>query len=384
MAKTSSSSKRAASKSKTAPSKKKVSKASSKTTKAATKRPAAKTKSNRKVAAKKTTVAKRSPVSRPRKQQPALLSGSEVMLNLHNEHKYISKLLDLFSEELQEYNLHSLPDYNILYEIVNYLHTVADRTHHPRENIIFKKLSELDEDYRRESESQIMKHESLEQKTASLLDSLKILTKDKKSESVENFQYRCEEFLKAQRAHLDVEESKIFPRIVEIFSDDDWQEILPDIQPKHDPVFGEKVERPYRELYRHLSERMERAAEEFTLAEFIGLNTFTETVGAISTSSSNIVSIFRNHGRKAVQHDMVAFRRLWRSRSRKPQDYLSVSVDCMLNNFDTWAECMREMGTILRQTRTQIAEPYHSRIRLYHDIQQDNHQEVPALKKQAS
>lgn len=330
--------------------------------------------------AKKVAVKTQRKTAEPRRQanssQATLLSGSEVMLNLHNEHKYISKLLDLFSEELQEFEIHSLPDYNILFEIVSYLHNVSDHSHHPREDIIFKKLSNLDEDFRQECESLIIRHESLEQKTAALLESLKILSKNKKSESVENIQFRCKDFLNAQRAHMDTEESKIFPRIMEVFSHEDWQAILPDIQPQHDPMFGDRVERRYRHLYDYLSERMELAADEFTLAEFIGLNTFTETLGAFSTSVSDISHSFKSYGRKAVQNDTLAYRQLWRSGTRKPQDYMSVTVDCMLNSFDTWADCMRDVGVILRQTRGQIAEPYQTRTRLYHDMHE--HQSLKA------
>jgi hypothetical protein len=93
-----------------------------------------------------------------------------------------------------------------------------------------------------------------------------------------------------------------------------------------------------------------------------------ENIGAIATYSNSIGKVLSQHFRHAYKGNVVAYRKLWRAKSRNATDYISVTVDCVLNNYDTCTDAMRDVGKILRKARTQIAEPYTSRLRIYHDM----------------
>ena len=301
-------------------------------------------------------------------QRPVkLLSAPEIMLHLHNEHKYMTKLLNVLNEQLVMVNVGQIPDFRIMYEVAHYLSTFSDVTHHPHEDIIYRKLADRDSTIKGEVENLLIEHESTSKKTDSLLNSLKDALNNPTFEAAERLRFRCEDYIATLNNHMDLEESLVFPRIREVLTDDDWTDIINEIQPQHDPLFGKTVEKRYEELFDAITSEVERAAEEFTLAEFVGLNATMENIGVIATYTNRIGSIVNQRVRQAYKGNAVAFRKLRRASSTSPRDYVSVTVDCMLNNFDTYTDTLRDIGRVLRKARSQIAEPYSSRLRIYHD-----------------
>ena len=319
----------------------------------------------------KTVKAKRK-INAIHEKDEKLMKGPQVILNLHNEHKYMSKLLDVVSEQLDALQQGLTPDYSIMSDVVFYLENISDRSHHPREDIIYKRLVEVDESYRTDIESLFIGHETIAQKTTVLLQSLKKVIADESVENIESVKFHCEDYLSTLHGHMDVEERKIFPRVLELFNEEEWTDIISDIQPNNDPLFGKKVEHRYQNLYDYLSNRVEDAAEDFTLAQFIGLTAFTEIVGTVSKTASTIKDLVAEKARKEMKNDTAAYKRLWKARNRKVKDYFNLSIDCMLNGFDTYAECVTEVSVILRRSRDQISEPYSSRIKLYQEMMQDH------------
>jgi len=301
-------------------------------------------------------------------QRPVkLLSAPEIMLHLHNEHKYMTKLLNVLNEQLVMVNVGQIPDFGMMYEVAHYLSTFSDATHHPHEDVIYKKLALRDSSIKGEVENLLIEHESTSKKTESLLGSLRKAVENPSFEAAERLRFRCEDYIETLNNHMDLEESLVFPRIREVLTEEDWTDIINEIQPGNDPLFGKTVEKRYEELFDAISSEVERATEEFTLAEFIGLNATMENIGVIATYSNRIGGIVNQRFRQAYRGNGVAFRKLRRASTSKPSDYISVTVDCFLNNFDTYTDTLRDIGRVLRKARTQIAEPYSSRLRIYHD-----------------
>jgi len=301
-------------------------------------------------------------------QRPVkLLTAPQIMLHLHNEHKYMTKLLNILNEQLEMVKVGQIPDFNIMYEVAHYLNTFSDVSHHPHEDVIYKKLSQRDASIKGEVENLLIEHESTSKKTESLMQSLKEALEAPSFELAESLQFRCEDYVSTLNNHMDLEESLVFPRIREVLTEEDWADIINEIQPDNDPLFGKKVEQRYQELFEAISGEVERATEEFTLAEFIGLNATMENIGVIATYTNSITKIIGQRFQQARKGNAVAFRTLRKAHGTKPRDYVSVTVDCVLNNFDTYTDTLRDIGRVLRKARTQIAEPYSSRLRIYHD-----------------
>lgn len=315
----------------------------------------------------KTSVAKTKKTALPQKPVK-ILAAREIMLHLHNEHKYMSKLLNLLREQMELIDKGETPDLAIMGDVARYMSEYSDTFHHPKEDVIYKKFSECHDSHKAEVVNLLIDHEAANKKTETLLVSIRHAQKDTSRDSLKILRLRCEDYIASMNRHMDLEESQIFPRVLEALSEDDWVDIINEIQPDVDPLFGRIVEQRYQDLSRAISSEMERAAEDFAMAELVGLGAAMENIGAIATFGSGIGKVLSQHFSQAYKDNAVAYRKLRRAKSRNAADYISVTVDCMLNNYDTCTDAMRDIGKILRKARTQIAEPYTSRLRIYHDM----------------
>jgi hemerythrin-like domain-containing protein len=328
---------------------------------------------------KKSSRSKAKPVGNPalselpavvdaRRAATKMLSAREIMLHLHNEHKYITKLLNILREQFELIDKGQLPDLEIMYDIARYMNEYSDTSHHPKEDVIYRKLSESDDSHKYDVVNLLIEHESLSRKTETLLNSIRDSQKNPEKNNLKILRLRCEDYIVSMNGHMDMEESQIFPRVLEVLTENDWIDIINEIQPGADPLFGKNIEKQYQALFHAISMEMERATDDFAMAELVSLGAFMENIGAIATYGNKIGNVVSKRFKQAYKGNAVAFRKLKKAKSKSPGDYVSVTVDCMLNNFDTCTESMRDIGLILRKARAQIAEPYTSRLRIYHDM----------------
>lgn len=304
------------------------------------------------------------PLSKPEK----LLSAREIMLHLHNEHKYMSKLLNVLNEQRALIEDGEVPDLAIMQDIARYMHEYSDVSHHAKEDVIYGKLATIDEVQKSDIVNLLIDHEASSKKTEALTQCIESTMQDPSRDNLEILKLRCEDYITSMNRHMDHEESQVFPLILETLSEDDWADIINDIQPANDPLFGQLVAQKYENLMNAISSEMERAAEDFAMAEWVGLGASMESIGLIATYGNAITKTISQHCKQAWKSNAVAFRKLRQSKSHSVGDYASVTVDCMLNNYDSYTDVMYDIGKILRKARAQMAEPYTTRLRIYHDM----------------
>lgn len=299
-----------------------------------------------------------------------LLGTQEVMRHLHEEHKYIARLLNLLHEQVTQIDEGETPDLAVMHDIASYMKEHADISHHAKEDIIYRKLSECGDAEKAEALSLLMDHEISSKKSEALVRSIEEAQLELTRDRQKTLRLRCVDYITSMKRHMDHEESQVFPLVLESLSEEDWSDIIHDIQPDADPLFGHIVEQRYENLLQAISGGMERAAENVAMAQMVGLGAAMENVGVFSECGNAMAKTISLHVQQAYKSNMVACRKLWRSRSKDPRDYASVAVDCLLNNYDTCIDTLSDIGKLLRSTRAQIAEPYTTRLRIYHDATQ--------------
>lgn len=297
-----------------------------------------------------------------------LLTMQEVMRHLHEEHKYISRLLYVLQEQLALIDAGETPDLALMLDVASYMQNHADLSHHTKEDIIYRKLSECGDTQKAEAVSLLMDHETTSKKSEALVHSIEEAQLELTRDRQKTLRLRGEDYIASMKQHMDYEESQVFPLVLESLSEEDWTDIIHDIQPDTDPLFGSTVEQRYEYLLQAVNRVMERTAEDVAMAELVGLGAAMENVGVFSRFGNAVAKTVSVHIKQAYASNMAACRRLWRARSTNLGDYTSVTVDCLFNNYDTGVEILRDIGQLLRSARTQIAEPYTSRLRIYHEM----------------
>ena len=63
----------------------------------------------------------------------------------------------------------------------------------------------------------------------------------------------AEEYLNMMYAHMDTEESKVFPLIDETLSSEDWALVETQIEHVKDPIFGDVISREFKQLYESIT-----------------------------------------------------------------------------------------------------------------------------------
>ncbi|TNF33688.1 MAG: hypothetical protein EP312_08580 [Gammaproteobacteria bacterium] len=346
--------------------------ASSKTTTnepaaAKTEKPAAKTTRRAAKTERRHTVERRNAKTRP----VQLMTKSQILQTLHNEHRYMARIFEAFKEQMALLSEGMPADYNLMYDVMHYISHFPESIHHPREEIVFRKLMEREPDMKDVIEKIFIEHETQVQKGRNVLKLLTEIRREETDELREQLRVRCDDYLAFHGRHSALEEGKILPRVAEALTDEDWVSIARDMIPAQNPLDNIRGGR-YKALNRYITGQLEMAAAEFTLAEFIGMGAFVESIGSLTTSMVDIGGVLQKHWENARDSNARAFRDVWKSRQKRTVRGLTgVTVDCLLDNFEHYAEGIKEIAHILRRARKQVAEPYVTRMELFNEIEQE-------------
>ena len=171
--------------------------------------------------------------------------------NLHEDHRNLSKLLRLLETSLLALQSGNDPDYSLMIDIIEYICSYPDVFHHPREDLLYQRAMERDSSIRKEIEAVLQEHAALNKSTHSLLDLLNAVLNDT---LVNRAQLKAElhDFIDFQRAHIMLEESRIYPHVERLLTPEDINWLDEQLPPATDPLFGEQVETRFRQLYKHI------------------------------------------------------------------------------------------------------------------------------------
>ncbi|HEY4985474.1 MAG TPA: hemerythrin domain-containing protein [Bradyrhizobium sp.] len=179
---------------------------------------------------------------------------------LLEEHQNIEKLLLVLEHELELFDASERPDYEILQTIIQYFQDYPESCHHPKEEMIFRKLQLRDPaaakafgDVEAEHEVETARLRSFARAVASVLADQEFLR--------ENFHLAVRDFIAHQRRHLEKEERLLFPAAIKALRREDWAEIDARLDAREDPLFNSVVEEKFRNLQKTIL-RWEQETEE--------------------------------------------------------------------------------------------------------------------------
>jgi len=170
---------------------------------------------------------------------------------LQQDHRHLSRLLDLLDTLLDQFHAGNEPDYELMAEMLEYLESYADQVHHPTEEVIFARLLEFGEEMRRPIDVLVHQHVLLSQLNKRFRQALEGIVHGEVllREDVERL---GRELVSTLRKHADLEEAEVFPFARERLSEADWRAIE-DAAPKiNDPIFADPDPARFRALFQHL------------------------------------------------------------------------------------------------------------------------------------
>jgi hemerythrin-like domain-containing protein len=152
---------------------------------------------------------------------------------LRQEHRSMSRLLRLVDKLQRELGEGQEPDFPLLEEIGDYLAGFPDQCHHPKEDLIYNKLAEIEPSLRELGDDLEYEHNRLGNLTGRFRDCLSAV---RQGGPIEKLESSLADLVKTYQRHMEMEERHLFPMAIRKLSGDDWTEINSTLFDKPDPL----------------------------------------------------------------------------------------------------------------------------------------------------
>ena len=171
----------------------------------------------------------------------------DTLLLLRLEHINTAKLLDLLELECARILTEGAPDHELLGLMLEYFLGFPDECHHPKEDLIYRKIQRRNPQEAKGVGSLLDEHEDLAKRTRSVA---KLAERARLESGVTPAELvgALHEFIGSYRDHLSGEEKTFFPRALSTLTEDDWAAIDFGTFDQPDPLLDDAAEGRFREL----------------------------------------------------------------------------------------------------------------------------------------
>jgi hemerythrin-like domain-containing protein len=128
----------------------------------------------------------------------------------------------------------------VLDAIATYFVGFPDRCHHPKEDMVFRKMRERNPTLTQTMADLEAEHEKISRLAHQFWEAVQNVLQDADI-SLSAFGEVARHFVRDQRRHMQMEDEYFFPLAQQILTPHDWAEIDERITREEDPVFGGKV-----------------------------------------------------------------------------------------------------------------------------------------------
>ncbi len=216
------------------------------------------------------------------KSKPRVAAEQPIMAALRAEHKHIASVMEVFSQQLKAVDAGELVDPHIMYETMDYMVCWPDRFHHPREDLLYSRVAEVDAGAADTVDSLQREHDLMGAKGRKLLADI---DRWREGEITGDSMVKDgRDYIDKMYVHMNTEDKLVFPLIESVLSLADWRELAVEDQLKQapDPVFGGRVDREFRNLARKVRRSLHQSVETGAMVEWIGIEALMESMEVLS------------------------------------------------------------------------------------------------------
>lgn len=263
-----------------------------------------------------------------------------LMKALRAEHRHMATVMQLFERQLDAIAGGELVDTHVVYEIMHYMVTWPDRFHHPREDLIYARVAEVDPAAADAVDTLQRDHDNTAKLGRGMLRDIERWRLGEVAGSVVVKSGRA--YIEHIYEHMNVEEKVVFPRIEHTLTYQDWRELAEDdqLEAVASPVFGPQVQREFRNMTRKLRRSLRRSVERGAMLEWLGVEAFMESLEVVSIAVESARDTTEDSLRTAVKDSVQYFR----------DEPLSAPLRCLANNTRITLRLLGEVAGISRDT----------------------------------
>lgn len=181
---------------------------------------------------------------------------SQVIEQLRRDHVNMRRLLQIIEEQMSLHRRGGVLDFDLLESIMEYTLHFPHLIHHPKEDLVYRRLLQRDPGSVEEVLDLLTDHARLGALARRLAEALRNVALDAELPR-DLFEGIARKYVDHTRRHMEMEEQDFFPRALLRLEVEDWAEIDAAIASSRDPLFDDKVPDRYGKLHRRLSELIE-------------------------------------------------------------------------------------------------------------------------------
>jgi hemerythrin-like domain-containing protein len=209
---------------------------------------------------------------------------ADVVVLLEMEHRALAKLLDVVEQQASNLARHEPVNFRLLASAFEYLSSYPDQCHHPKEDLVYRKVLSRCPEMARPLTDVAKEHEALALATR---DTLRAVRESEGSPSSRDDELaaRLRQFLDLYRHHMLMEDRHFFPLAARRLSQEDLAEIDFTLFDRPDPLVDPASEARFAALRAEImqagaDERMssDQRAEATLLAVIRGIASFNEAM----------------------------------------------------------------------------------------------------------
>jgi acetyl esterase/lipase/hemerythrin-like domain-containing protein len=235
-----------------------------------------------------------------------------------DEHKYIARLLLLLQDQIAAIEHHGEVDYDTIGGVMRYMVNIPDVFHHPKEDLIFERMSGSDEELAGTIQQLREGHRAIVASGRSLLEKATTAAASGKPGDLRELCNDLRHYVKGLREHMETEETRVFVPAVAQLSSADWRDIDRLIKPVLDPVFSDTVAEEYLPIfgkYLNRASRIATGAVPFMLIE--GVAAGAEQALHAGVAIGDLSWRLLQEGERSTRRQLQLLRRTVRARGAK-------------------------------------------------------------------
>ncbi len=293
------------------------------------------------------------------------LEVPDILRALVEEHHYQLRVFRLLEKQVALLNQRKQPDYEVMHGVMRYMTNYPDRFHHPKEDLVFRKLVERDPPSAPQVEHLLADHVQILARGAELLALIDRCRADPRTADTFALRKSAHRYIGHLRRHMDVEELRAFPRARQVLRSADWAEIDANMKPILDPVFGEEATAEFEVLRGHEDIAPHAGRRQAARSNWVEAAAAIEAVSALLAGATKASASLSRHQRESLGAKLEFMRDLRRAESFRRR-VVVVREACTRNSrmsgditrqlAHIWSEAFKAAGRPYRQAGTRTAK----------------------------
>lgn len=172
---------------------------------------------------------------------------ANIIDQIRQEHGNMAKLLNVLERQIAVFDEGGKPDYEIVQGVIDYFLDYPDRCHHPKEDLLARKILEGADDAARPLQKLEAQHEELALLTRRFAQLVRRVL-DEAELPRGDLTRAAKEFIASQRHHMEMEETHFLPLAEVALSRDDFAALDSELFAETDPLMDPDTEARFASL----------------------------------------------------------------------------------------------------------------------------------------